>query len=78
MGWADQKRGWGRGGPSLLQLTAFACPFVPVQSEDRLECGLLGGNHVGLGPRKEARPSSPQLTTCAPCLGAAPTPGRHR
>jgi hypothetical protein len=60
--WAGLARpvvGGGGGAPRLLQLTVFACPFVPDQSEEQPVCGLPGGNYIVLGPRKEAKPGSP-------------------
>lgn len=71
LGWAGlASRG---GGPSLLQLTASACPFVPIQSEDRPESGLLGGSRVGPGPVEGSETQQPLPTVCTPHVGAAPS-----
>lgn len=60
------------GGPSLLQLTASACPFVPVQSEDRPECRLLGGSRVSPGPQEGGETWWPLSHRLSPRPGRPP------
>lgn len=64
----------GGGGPSLLQLTASACPFVPVQSEDRPESGLLGGSRVSPGPVEGGETQQPLFHLLCPTTGCCSQP----